>query len=91
MAPRSLPHNGSRSGPSLPRRVVGLGDVPPDPLPQGDSLWLAPSTYVMRQAPRKRSGAAARLLGILEHRGDIIAQPFVFGKEAEAGDGGAKR
>ncbi len=26
--------------------------VPSAPLPQGDSLWLAPSTYVMRQAPR---------------------------------------
>ncbi len=30
--------------------------VPSALLPQGDSLWLAPSTYVMRQAPRKRSG-----------------------------------
>ncbi len=39
--------------------------VPSAPLPQGDSLWLAPSTYVMRQAPRKRSGPGAHFMGTL--------------------------
>ena len=50
-----VPYTGILSGPSLPRTVLPLG-LFPKPLPQGDSLWLAPSAICMRQAPRKRSG-----------------------------------
>ena len=73
-----VPYNGSRSGPSLPRRVVGLGMFS-KPLPQGDSLWLAPSTDVMRQAPKEEKRAGGPLPG------DTIAQSFLFYKRGKAG------
>ena len=65
MAAKGLCGNGIGTGLTLLRTVVGLGDVSPDALPQGDSPWLAPSTYVMRQAPRKGSGPGAHFMGTL--------------------------
>ena len=52
-----VPYNGIGSGPSLPRMVVRLGEHPSAPLPQGDSLWLAPvQMYATGSKEEKRAG-----------------------------------
>ncbi len=51
-----VPYNGIGSGPSLPRRVFAPWVVPSALLPQGDSLWLAPSAHVCGRLLGREAG-----------------------------------
>ena len=84
MAPKSLSRNSIRSGPTLPRRVVGLGEHPPDAATGGFSLD-SPSTDVCGRLQGRGAGRRPASWEILEHHGDIIAQPFLFCKRGETG------
>ena len=79
MAPRSLPYNGIRSGPSASSDGLAPWVVPSAPLPQGDSPWLAPSTirYAAGSKEEKRAWGPPH--------GGTIAQSFLFCNEAVSG------
>ena len=73
-----VPHNGSRSGPSLPRRIVGLGEHPPGAATGGFSM-VSPQyiRYAAGSKEEKRAGGPLH--------GDTIAQSFSFCNGAGSG------
>ena len=80
-----VPYNGIGSGPSLPRRVFAPWVVPSALLPQGDSLWLAPSAHVCGRLLGREAGRGPTSWGTIAHL-------FVFYKGGVTGaaDSGAR-
>ena len=64
MAPKSLPHNGIRSGSTLPRRVVGLGEHPPGAATGGFSV-VSPQYKCYAAGSKEEKQAGGPLHGIL--------------------------
>ncbi len=73
MAPKSPSHNGIRSGPTLPRRVVGLGEHPSPPPPATGGFSAVSPQYIRYAAGSKEEKQAGGLL-----HGGTIAQSFGF-------------
>ncbi len=71
MAPRSLSHNGIRSGPSLPWMIVGAGHVSPYPYHRG-SLYGFPQSNMYAAGSKEEKQAGGPLPG------GTIAQSFLF-------------